>query len=255
MKSIVLFSSLALLVAFTSGIEFFHSTYVDYNWSLDGNSFIVYTCWVNFVSVENPTTVTKITGFPLPGRSDTNVKGFRMDGPNNLPSIPSGIENFFPNLLAFAWPNGNLSTIDSSTLKPFPNLVRISLNNNKIVNLNSDLFQYTRKLQYISFQQNWIQYVGQDLLTGLTALTFVDFTTNSCIRLVASLPQQIEQLKLQLRIQCPPLATSTTSAPQSTKISTTAKPNECPIGCMERIVELERAVRELSSKTCSCKPN
>lgn len=157
------------------------------------------------------------------------MKGFRIFNHKILTTIPNGIGNFFANLESFHWWAGNISSVDSSTFRPFPNLLSIQLGDNRIVAVDGDLFQFTLKLQRIYFSGNLLRHVGHDLLTGLADLTYARFESNSCINAIAETPQQIQELSLQLAVQCPP--------------------NECPSICMinemaERITDVERQTSE-----------
>lgn len=234
MKAVELFSSLALLAAFTSGVEI-QCSFDDY--TVDKSD--IYSCYTRVITLENPTTITKISGNHTAGKTNADVKGFRVWISANLTTIPTGVEKFFPNLEEFTWSGGSLTTIDSSTFKPFPNLLIIGLAQNKLTTLDDNLFQYTRKLQGIYFYGNKLEHVGLNLLTGLTKLLVGYFSANPCINIDASTPAQIQTLRTQLPIKCPPLAPTTT---------TTAKPNNCPTSCMDKIAELEKRIVKLEAK-------
>lgn len=259
MKAIRLFSTLLVLATFTSSAEV-RCSYETVNFYI--GSF--YTCRATAISVENASTVTDISGTHMEGRTKADVKGFSMAGNEILAAIPDGIEKFFENLQNFEWSNGILSTIDSSTFEAWPNLTYIDLSYNKLVTIDGDLFQFTRKLQWISFYDNKIEHVEHDLLSGLTDLEWVNFQYNHCINRLANIPQQIQELNLQLPLECPPLATpdpptttATTTAPDpptttisTTTSSTTGKPNDCPIRCTinEEADEMKKTIAELQKQ-------
>lgn len=164
MKAIAVFSTLAFLATFTSGVEI-ECIFIDFEW-FDYTP--LYTCRGIVISMENPTLVTKMSGNHEAGREDSDVKGFRIIGDQiNLTTISNGIGNFFASLQVFSWTYGNISSIDSRTFRHFPNLLYIDLTQNRIVALDGDLFQFTRKLRWIHFDSNSLQHVGHDLLTGL----------------------------------------------------------------------------------------
>lgn len=249
MRAIELFSCFAFLAALSSGVEF-QCRFEDIYWGPAIGS--TYTCAATVTNVEDPTNVTNIVGNHLEGRNNSDVNGFYIEFEEILTTIPNGIENFFADLEVFQWWFGNISTIDSTPFKPFPNLIYIELFINKLVSLDGDLFQYTPKLRQIGLHSNLLQHVGHDLMTDLTDLVDAGFLNNPCINVYANTPQQIEELNLQLPIQCPPLAT--TPDPLTTTISTTPEPNECPDTCTldenaqemrARIEEFERRLSEL----------
>lgn len=259
----MLLSCLALLATLTSSvkIECIYDTlsWADYNFGFFYLS--VYRCFRVQISVENPASVTDISGKHMTGKKDADVNGLSIDGDyssniRSLTTIPEGIEKFFTNLEVFDWVNGNISSIDASTLKPFPNLIRINLIGNKLVTLDADLFKNTQNLRWIYFYGNLLEHVGRDLLTGLAKLSIAWFHGNPCSTPItaADKPEQIEDLKAQLEIQCPPLA-ATLAPPTTTTISTSSESNECPDTCAineeaqdmkKRIKKLEKEMKKLN---------
>lgn len=252
---------LTFLAAFTSGVRI-HCDFIISNWHIGS----VYGCDATVISLEDPARITEVSGTHWVEKNDADVKGFHIDGQNSLSIIPSGIQNFFFNLEAFQWWNGNISRIDSSTFASIPNLLSIHLFRNKLVTLDGDVFQNTRKLQRIYLQSNLLEHVGYDLLTGRTDLTYADFSSNPCIDVVATSSLQIQELSRQLLIQCPPTVTTTiappttteppttTTDPPTTTFSTTTVPSACPALCtsteetqeiMNRVETLERQIREI----------
>lgn len=246
MKVIELLGSLAVFATLTCGVEI-QCSYQNVYWA-DGVGSL-YTCNATVTSVENPSTVTEIRGTHSEGSNNVDVKGFTIEGQKILTKIPKGIEKFFLNLQAFNWVSGNISTIDSSTLKPFPNILLIGLGGNNLVTIDGDLFQYTRWLRLIWININKLEHIGHDLLTGLSDLRYANFQLNSCIDVIASTSQQVQELNRQLPIKCPPLVT--TPDPPTTIISTTPKPNDGrPITCTsnEEAVEMKNRMEEMTKR-------
>lgn len=264
MKAIKLLCSLALLAMFTSAVEI----QCDFGNENFDNIVGLYTCRVTVINMVDQAAVSKVTGTHFSDRNNADVKGFWILENKVLSIIPIGIETFFVNLEAFQWSSGNISSVESSTFQPFPNLLHIDLGDNKLVTLDGNLFQHTRKLQTIYLDTNSLMHVGHDLLTGMTDLTFAYFQGNPCIDAEANTKQQIQDLNLQLPIQCPPSTNSTdpptTTHPATTITSTTSESNECTVRCTSneeademktRIDVLESMVAELELKSRSCIPN
>lgn len=205
MKMIELLGCLALLAAFTSAVKI-ECRYTMLNWEVP-----TYSCAAMLLSTEDPSSVTDVIGTHMQGRENEDVKAFwATGGHEHLTQIPKDIENFFGNLEYFYWESSlslsksGLSTIDASTFENFPNLLLISLSSNKLVTLNGDIFHHTPKLRWIYLDNNLLKTVGHGLLTGLADLTGVWFEANPCTQSNANTPQQIQELNLQLPIQCPP---------------------------------------------------
>lgn len=180
MKAIEIFCCLAALATFTSGVEI-ECNYRVLSWG--GNAGELYACDAIVINVEDPTTVTDISGAHMAGINNEDVNGFYIIEDRIISAIPQGIENFFENLESLLWWNGNISSIDSTVFQSFPNLKDINLSWNKLVSLDGDLFKHTRKLGGIYFD-------GNDLLTELTA---VNFGSNHCTDAWAFTPQEIEK--------------------------------------------------------------
>jgi hypothetical protein len=220
----------------------------------------VYSCFLP--TITNTGSTLEIRGTHKVGKSNSDVEGFYI---NNQPlnEIPNGLNNFFPNLNVFFVVNLNLSSISSNDLQ-YPELLYFRALNSKLENIDGNLFENNPKLVYIDFELNQIKNVGNDLLTGLNDLEEIDFRNNPCINKRAMNPTEIQELNRLLPISCPPLVTTTTAkTTPTTTISTTTDSNVCSSGCfdqiklvedklMQRIIELERQMLELTLSPCSC---
>lgn len=206
------------------------------NWRIIGTQ---YSCY-NAIVISDNSNELNITGNHLSGQRNEHVRAFYASNhPVQLNQLPKGIEEVFQNLLAFSWGFGHLTTISADDFKPFPNLQQLAFYTNRLTNLDGDLFKYIQGISWIQFSSNHIENVGTGLLDGLRNLTGVSFNGNSCINMSATTPAQINDLKLRLIDQCPPLDTATTT------ISTTTDPDQCVIGCDRIIWELESKAKVL----------
>lgn len=222
-----------------------------------------YACKVISINAEEPSTVDDIKGDHRSAKNNSDVEALWVENNPELSSIPSNIEHFFPNLITISWFSGNLKTITADDLKPFPKLIRIYLSYNKIETLDGDLFQYTPKMQRIHLNENLVSNVGVDFLADLTELARVDLRMNTCININADTADKIEDLKQQLVIMCPPLATEPPPTTDSQTEFDACLPR-CSLNYEaddlhrradsqeERIAELEKLVREINANSCSC---
>lgn len=190
-----------------------------------------YFCYHPVLSSDgNNAALLSVNGLHLSGKSNAVVKVFVVFGdPLQLSRLPGGIENFFPFLIGLQWKSGHLTAFTADDIKPFPDLQVLSINSNKIASLDGNLFQYTPKLKFVSFGDNSLVNVGYNILQGLNGLTSAYFYSNPCISVAAETSTSIEDLKLQLQIQCPPLAQAT--APTTT-ISPTTASAACSGSCL-----------------------
>lgn len=172
----------------------------------------IYTCHNPLLTNDgNLTHVLAITGDHSKGKSDANIYGFALNkDPLQLTSLPGGISEIFPTLVALHWNNASISSITSDDLKQFPRLQFISLPMNKLTSLDADLFAHTPKIRYFSFEANEIANVGNGLLDNFEVdaakkPVVVHFTRNKCIDFVSRTIEELRELKNRLRDDCPPL--------------------------------------------------
>lgn len=212
--------------------------YRDVTWPVVGS---IYAC--NVAAVQNPeiSEVTEIFGNHLAGRSAFNVEGFSWYGPPAVTQFPQNLNLFFVNLAAFDFTGGQMRSIAAEHLNPFPRLTVLSLTSNQIASLDGDLFQRTPRLAFLSFDSNFIRNVGNNLLANLPALTSAYFGSNPCINVVATTPQAIELLKIQLFTQCPslPVIETTTAGSCSSRCSINDEVDEL----RARIEAIERSLQ------------
>lgn len=209
----------------------------------------------------NLTSVVAVVGNHLDGKTNLDIEEIRISNSSTLTSIPSNIGNLLPNLISIDICAEPITSVTAEDLKQFPNLLLLAIYMCPIVSLDADLLKYTSKLQAFIVPSNQIMNVGQDLLTNLVDLKFVNFQSNPCLSYYAGNPQQLEWLKNNLPLSCPPILTttpiqtlptttipiSTTTTPTSTTTTTqisstsTLPVEDCDIRCSlnEEIDELK----------------
>lgn len=146
--------------------------------------------------------------------------------------------------------NSNLRIISAADLKPFPDLIYLSMQfRTKLSEIDGDLFKYTPKLQLVAFAGS-IHHFGYNLLENLGDLQHVGFQS-PCLNMSASNPEEIEELKRKLTAQCPPLQVECADSCLERFKVQEKEIAEIKISFEDRIVELEKQVRELASRPCS----
>lgn len=215
---------LLLTLVSVSKSVIFHCAFLNNDWGLGE----FYTCAPTIDISKGTETVVDVTGEHLDGRTNADVAYLFVMNQNVLDRIPSGIEQFFPNLMGMQWYLGSLTALRAEDLEPFRNLIELVVWDNRIVLIDGNLFQHNPNLKKIYFQNNLLEHVGQDLLTGLSKLDTADFMNNPCINVRATTRAEIQELNHQLPIMCPqPL---------------------CSLGCSIRIESLEVEVAEYKDK-------
>lgn len=186
-----------------------------------------YICVATITSDGNLTHLIDVTGNNWSGKTNVDVQAFWIQSSHqHLNRIPKGIEFFLPNLVFFAWVQGNLTSLKADDLEPFPNMQRLDVTSNKLASLDGDLFKHTLKLRDVYFNENLLEHIGFGLLDGLDSLNSVEFKQNPCIDTYAKMSAAIEQLKLKLPNQCPPLIAKTKiiTSPMSRSTTTSLVP-------------------------------
>lgn len=203
-KMLAIKASIVLMVIFVSSSEgiVFNCRFTNISWNYLP---LTYTCEVRVEEVSgNDTALLDVRGTHLSDRTDYDVQGLAVFNHYSYTKIPSGIDGFFPNLTALQFWGGGFTSLSAEDLKPFPNLLLFVVGWNKLVTVNGDLFRYTPQLRTVDFSGNRIETVGIYVLAELTDLKSVDFTSNSCIHNKAVGRTEIEILKTDLVLRCPP---------------------------------------------------
>jgi len=156
------------------------------------------------------TTNQKITSFTsLDNHRDpeiyqkvTHVLFYR----GTLPTFPSEMSNFFPNLRFIEIYNCGMKSIYAENLRGFTKLEKLKLDFNAISYLPSNLFEFTPKITQISFVSNNITKIGAEIFDKIDDLIKVDFTRNPKINFRYKKGRHdLNFLKNFIREHCEPL--------------------------------------------------
>lgn len=188
----------------------------------------LYACEATGENTGNLTFIEELRGVHLSGKSHADVEAYREYG--RLKSIPSNLNNFFPNLKGI-YMYSQSSSPSANDLKPFSNLLWFSSNFGDLTSIDGDLFQHSKKLQGFEFHTIKLENVGENLLSGLNSLRRAKLTYNTCINFDADTPQKIEELKKMLLEQCPPLPQSTSTTTTTTTRPATTTEAQCSLPC------------------------
>lgn len=162
----------------------------------------MYTCEAGVLNDEgDDDTVTWIYGTHLAGKTHSDVHGFVIQS-EGLKFIPKNVESFFPNIRALDVYDNLITSISNFQLRPFAHLVHFAAIDNEITSLDSDLFAGLPFLSYVSFSNNSIRHVGHDFL--MPSLGKIYFDSNDCISYIAENATQIDKLRFDLLLKCPP---------------------------------------------------
>lgn len=165
----------------------------------------VYTCEGKIVETGDPRIVTGVLQKHLPGRTNSDVKGFFVkDLKMKFP--PRGIEKFFPDLQTFDFYYSQIEELDKDDLKVFPKLMQFDWPGNaKLFNINHDLFKDNINLKTISFWKTPIKHVALDVFDHLTQLTTLYLDDCKCINeKVVENQSGIEDFIFRISVSCPP---------------------------------------------------
>lgn len=174
------------------------------SWIIIGQN--AYDCQSIAENPKNLSIIEEVRGTHMAGKSNADVVVYRQLG-NNAPfyqTIPSNLGSIFPNLkgVFFYVP---LLRVVSSDLKPLTNLIFFYSWNGAYTNVDGDLFHQNKKLQFMEFNHGKLQNVGENFLSGLDDLKHARFHQTPCIDFKAENSLQIQELKTELLMKCPPL--------------------------------------------------
>lgn len=160
-----------------------------------------YICSVTSWSDVDNKILTAVNGNHHRGRTNLDVKGILFDlRGKNLDYLPMGIEDFFPNLLAYSVFRGVISNYTGNEFFPFKNLELIAIHETPLEFLPGNLFSKNKNLKTI-YLMNKVKLVGSGFLDGLNKLEYVMFS-EICLNDSASTASEIESLKEKLREHC-----------------------------------------------------
>lgn len=163
----------------------------------------VYTCEVSSYSDEGNKIVTAINGKHNDGKTNSDVDGlFLVLGRKNLDYLPTGFENFFPNLNLIVIRFGKIEKLKGDELKNYQNLEFFGVWNTPLEFVGGKLYENNKKLKTIRLDSNKIKQVGSGLFNGLENLRNVFLSGNVCINENANGSTDIESLKENLKLKC-----------------------------------------------------
>lgn len=164
---------------------------------------IVSSCEVSAIEVKSRDEKISGVSGTLPGVLNYgSIKTFKVVDSPKLEFIPSGIEDFFPNLEEFVVSETGLAAVHVDDLKKFPKLKRLDLSYNQLTALTSNLFEFNKNLEEIDLRGNNLTYIGSDLYINLPNLKQMDLTDNACINALAENSIELRKLADKISDSC-----------------------------------------------------
>lgn len=151
-----------------------------------------------------PTHIIDYEGTHKPGKSDEDVLAIECGiACFDLETIPQGITEIFPSLIALKLRHTAIQTLDGSELLAYPNLKYFQLSNCDLLQeVPGDLFESTKELVFVDLSWNKkLKVIGSRLLNDLNFLTSA-FFFNTCADFNAETPEAIEELKREISEEC-----------------------------------------------------
>lgn len=161
--------------------------------------------WDPPLQCNDKTEVTEIAGKAVAGYSNEMVKGLGIHG-QSINFMPGGFEKHFPNIVGLELANSNVKVIRKRDLSPFKLLEEIFMHGNRFESLDLDTFEANPNIKYIFLANNDFKYLDPKTFAPLTNLLSIDLSANRCINTRASTPQQITELKAEMRLKCATVA-------------------------------------------------
>ncbi|KAG5667578.1 hypothetical protein PVAND_015555 [Polypedilum vanderplanki] len=122
---------------------------------------------VNDIQVNHPTK-----------KKFADIEGFQVTRGKTLKYFPTGVGNFFPNLIMINIPHSGLIEITRKDLQQFPNLKMLFILNNYLEYIPEDLFMHNPHITVIDFEKNKIQHIDPKVFSNLKNLRAIDLRNN-----------------------------------------------------------------------------
>lgn len=163
-----------------------------------------YTCQLKDLVIDSDNVkITGVSGNHRAEHSNEDVEVLWADQ-QQIKRLPRKLHKFFPNIKALVITDSMLQAVQSSDLVAFKKLQSIDLQGNEIKSIDGDLFRNNPDIQYISISNNPLQHVGPNIFDSLTGLTEVNFGDCRCINETVSQPEELDEFKYSLLVNCPP---------------------------------------------------
>lgn len=121
---------------------------------------------------------------------------------NSINFIPTGFDNFFPNLTLLAIVKSNLKEIRRHDLRQFPNLRALWLPYNDLEVIEWQLFDFTPHLRQLILTENRLVVINLDAFAVVTQLEHLDLLANPCIDMLASSCDEVRELLENVKETC-----------------------------------------------------
>lgn len=168
----------------------------------------VYTCAATVFLEGDARVVTEIRGTHQPGRSNTEVYGFYLNGANDQTNmggfVPRGLGQFFPNLQAFDVINYEAVEIAQEDLAGLDNLLQLRLTGNRIRVVPRNLLEGKNLLRTVRFNVNpTLRHVAHHVFDSLPSLIHLDFR-GTCHPQENTNRADVLRMIFRLAQECPP---------------------------------------------------
>lgn len=181
---------------------------------------ITYGCSVTANPSESSTELVGFIGehLHIQGKTNADIEMIiiNITPINNVTGIPFHVgTNWLPQLIGVDISGDGITSIGAEELKQFANIIYLHISARNIVSLDGDLFINTPNIEVLLVQYASITNVGHNLLDNLKHLKVVAFAI-PCLSYFDTSPEQVEWLKSNLTLNCPPAVTTTEYSPTPT---------------------------------------
>ncbi|CRK95373.1 CLUMA_CG008652, isoform A [Clunio marinus] len=163
----------------------------------------LYICLGSLPRDEDVANITGINGEHLGSRTHSDVEAIRLTD-DWLTEVPSGIDNYFPNIEFLYIRETQLKTVNSNQLQQFPNLEYLWLHKNQIETIEVNAFSRTPSLRVIALHSNKIKSIPYNAFRPLH-LEVLQMRNNICINDSADTEQNVNRLIVVADLLCSPL--------------------------------------------------
>lgn len=136
-----------------------------------------YSCNVqDFIATKNHTTIERITGEHLTGKTNDDVENIFFEY-QNVPYLPLGIDQRFTNLKTMSVINSSVEHINNDALK-MTNLLELTFEFNYIKDIAENTFQNLRQLRSLNLASNHITKLHLNTFKNMNELKTLNLNWN-----------------------------------------------------------------------------
>lgn len=139
-----------------------------------------YQCEATVIITGDIKDIDRIHGLHLPGRGNTDTKGFAIRGQKGFKKFPRGLGRFFRKLKKVVVEDTEVEEIGADDLEGLEEVEEVDIGDNAITDIPDDLFKFLPFLRFLRMGGNPIININITFFDFLLNLESMDFSSKKC---------------------------------------------------------------------------